>query len=68
MKIYEAKTLISAMKERSTQYQDLKEQIADLKKQFHGVVNLGEDFQGEGADAIKDFYQARLMLRTHGSA
>ncbi|UOY87274.1 ribonuclease YeeF family protein [Bacillus glycinifermentans] len=60
MKIYEAKTLISAMKERSTQYQDLKEQIADLKKQFHGVVNLGEDFQGEGADAIKDFYQAQI--------
>ncbi|QHZ45104.1 ribonuclease YeeF family protein [Bacillus sp. NSP9.1] len=59
MKIYEAKTLISAMKERSQQYRDLREQIASLKKQFHNVVNLGDDFQGEGAEAIKDFYQAQ---------
>lgn len=59
MKIYEAKTLISAMEERSKQYQSLKEQITDLKKQFHAVVNLGGDFQGEGAEAIKDFYQAQ---------
>lgn len=59
MKIYEAKTLVSAMKERSQQYQDLREQISALKKQFHGVMNLGDDFQGEGAEAIKDFYQAQ---------
>ncbi|MFT0801855.1 T7SS effector LXG polymorphic toxin [Bacillus swezeyi] len=59
MKIYEANTLVSAMKERSQQYQDLREQISALKKQFHGVMNLGDDFQGEGAEAIKDFYQAQ---------
>ncbi|KAA6447354.1 ribonuclease YeeF family protein [Bacillus swezeyi] len=59
MKIYEANTLVSAMKERSQQYQDLREQISALKKQFHGVMNLGDDFQGEGAESIKDFYQAQ---------
>ncbi|MDI3410561.1 T7SS effector LXG polymorphic toxin [Bacillus sonorensis] len=66
MKIYEAKTLISAMEERSKQYQSLKEQITDLKKQFHAVVNLGGDFQGKARKPLKIFIRLRLMLQMRG--
>nr|WP_307894493.1 T7SS effector LXG polymorphic toxin [Bacillus swezeyi] len=57
MKIYEAKTLISSMEARSDEYKKTREQFVNLKKAFQGMADLGNDFQGEGADNIKNFYK-----------
>ncbi|MFJ7746341.1 T7SS effector LXG polymorphic toxin [Peribacillus sp. NPDC097295] len=59
-KIYESQTLVNAMEIRVGQYKDLKEQLTDLKKEFNGIVNLDEEFQGQGAAAIKGFYRAQV--------
>ncbi|MFJ5965954.1 ribonuclease YeeF family protein [Bacillus sp. NPDC093026] len=45
------------MEERAKHYQELREQMIDLKKALQGVANLGDDFTGKGADNIKSFYQ-----------
>ncbi|MGM0923934.1 MAG: ribonuclease YeeF family protein [Bacillota bacterium] len=60
IKVYEAKTLVSAMEKRAKQYEDLKEQLNQLKKQFLDIVNSGDEFQGKGAEAIKGFYSAQV--------
>ncbi|MDA7025595.1 T7SS effector LXG polymorphic toxin [Bacillus sp. CLL-7-23] len=57
MKIYEAKTLLLTMEARSKEYQQTKQEFAALKEAFLGVTNLGDDFQGKGADNIKAFYK-----------
>ncbi|MGC4378120.1 T7SS effector LXG polymorphic toxin [Fictibacillus sp. Mic-4] len=59
-KVYEAKTLVAAMEERAKHYKTFQEQLNDLKKAFQAVVDLGDDFKGKGADAIKDFYRAQI--------
>ncbi|MCZ0069560.1 T7SS effector LXG polymorphic toxin [Bacillus sonorensis] len=53
MKIFEAKTLISAMEARSDEYKITRVQFVNLKKAFIGMADLGDDFQGKGADNIK---------------
>ncbi|MBM7691679.1 putative ribonuclease toxin of YeeF-YezG toxin-antitoxin module [Peribacillus deserti] len=58
-KIYEADTLQSAAKERAGQYQQLKDQFDQLKKEFNSIVD-NQDFQGKGAEAIKGFYQGQI--------
>ncbi|WP_353855655.1 T7SS effector LXG polymorphic toxin [Bacillus sp. Bos-x628] len=45
------------MEERAKHYQELREQMVDLKHALQGVANLGDDFTGKGADNIKSFYQ-----------
>ncbi|PLR66493.1 T7SS effector LXG polymorphic toxin [Bacillus sp. UMB0893] len=60
IKVYEAKTLVSAMEKRAKQYEELKEQLNQLKKQFLDIVNSGDEFQGKGAEAIKGFYSAQV--------
>ncbi|MFJ5965626.1 ribonuclease YeeF family protein [Bacillus sp. NPDC093026] len=45
------------MEERANHYQELREQMIDLKHALQGVANLGDDFTGKGADNIKSFYQ-----------
>ncbi|TDL79289.1 transposase [Peribacillus frigoritolerans] len=47
------------MEKRARQYEDLKEQINHLKKQFLDIANSGDEFQGKGAEAIKGFYSAQ---------
>ncbi|WP_339207311.1 T7SS effector LXG polymorphic toxin [Bacillus sp. FSL W8-1143] len=56
-KILDAKALTSAMDARAKHYQELREQMVDLKKTLQGVANLGDDFTGKGADNIKSFYK-----------
>nr|WP_272939175.1 T7SS effector LXG polymorphic toxin [Bacillus altitudinis] len=56
-KILDAKALTSAMDTRAKHYQELREQMIDLKKALQGVANLGDDFTGKGADNIKSFYK-----------
>nr|WP_269320783.1 T7SS effector LXG polymorphic toxin [Bacillus safensis] len=56
-KILDAKALTSAMDTRAKHYQELREQMVDLKKALKGVANLGDAFTGKGADNIKSFYK-----------
>ncbi|WP_180850001.1 ribonuclease YeeF family protein [Bacillus sp. UMB0893] len=60
--VYEADTLISAMENRANQYKDLREQLLVLKKTFKGIANSGDEFQGEGANAIKSFYEEQASI------
>ncbi|WP_249599372.1 ribonuclease YeeF family protein, partial [Peribacillus frigoritolerans] len=62
MKIYEAETLTAATKSRAKQYEDLKKEVAALKKEFQGIVDLDNEFQGAGATAIKSFYEAQIEV------
>ncbi|MBD1381550.1 T7SS effector LXG polymorphic toxin [Metabacillus arenae] len=62
MKVYESHTLLSAMEERSKQYNEFKEQLINLKEAFNGVADLGDDFHGKGADNIKSFYQEQAGI------
>lgn len=59
-KVYQAKSLFDAMEKRAKQYEDFEGQLRDLKKEFKGIVNLDDEFKGEGAEAIKDFYRAQV--------
>uniref|UniRef100_UPI0011A06A34 T7SS effector LXG polymorphic toxin n=1 Tax=Bacillus pumilus TaxID=1408 RepID=UPI0011A06A34 len=45
------------MDARAKHYQELREQMVDLKKTLQGMANLGDDFTGKGADNIKSFYK-----------
>ncbi|CAH0173078.1 Ribonuclease YobL [Peribacillus simplex] len=58
--IYESQTLVSAMQTRVGQYKDLKEQLTELKKGFESIVNLDDELQGQGAEAIIGFYKAQI--------
>jgi hypothetical protein len=48
------------MKDRSQEYRNLREQLEQVKRKCNDIVNLDEQFQGKGADAIKGFYRAQI--------
>ena len=59
IKIYEAETLFQSVSTRAEQYKELKGQLTQLKQEFAKIVNNNQ-FLGNGADAIKGFYQAQM--------
>ncbi|MDL4839501.1 LXG domain-containing protein, partial [Aquibacillus rhizosphaerae] len=59
MKVLDSKALVATMNERQSHYRVLRGQLAGLKRDFQGMIYAG-DFQGQGADAIKDFYRAQV--------
>lgn len=62
MKVYEAKTLITAMEARSGEYRKIRGKFVELRKAFMGMADLGDDFQGKGADNIKAFYREHAAI------
>lgn len=61
-KVFESKSLIEEAKSRKKQYETLEEQLNTLKKAFQGVADLGDNFKGNGADNIKDFFQGQAEI------
>jgi len=60
LKVYEAPTLLDAMSSRRHEYETLRDQLLTLKSSFQAIVELDDEFQGKGADAIKGFYGAQI--------
>lgn len=59
IKVYEAKTLFESVATRAEQHKELKGQLNQLKHKFTNLVN-NDQFLGNGATAIKSFYQAQI--------
>lgn len=57
MKILDAPSLLSAVKQRSKAYQELRDEMQHVKKALKSVSGLGDEFTGKGADNIKAFYE-----------
>lgn len=61
-KTYDAESLIPAANAWMNHYQTLRNQFHTLRAAFNQIVNLGTDFQGKGAEAIKNFYAAQVNI------
>ncbi|MCO7125895.1 LXG domain-containing protein [Sporolactobacillus shoreicorticis] len=59
---YDAKELITAAKAHAKHYQTLRDQFHRLRAAFQQIAGLGSDFQGHGAQAIKQFYTAQVNV------
>jgi predicted ribonuclease toxin of YeeF-YezG toxin-antitoxin module len=60
VKVFEAKTLIDSVEARANQYQELQENLEQLKRKCLDIVNLDDNLKGKGAAAIKGFFQAHI--------
>ncbi|MED4795485.1 T7SS effector LXG polymorphic toxin [Priestia megaterium] len=56
-KVYDAKALFDAAKDRENAYDELLSQLGELKKALQGVADLEGSLEGKGADNIKSFYK-----------
>ena len=61
MKILDSSSLQDTMEERAKHYKNLREQFTQLKTTFSEIVDLDE-FKGQGAEAIKGFYQGQMEV------
>ncbi|MDF2909925.1 MAG: hypothetical protein K0Q56_806, partial [Sporolactobacillus laevolacticus] len=61
-KTYDAESLIAAANAQAQHYQTLRSQFHTLRAAFNQIADLGSDFQGHGADAIKGFYAAQVNV------
>ncbi|TCP16949.1 WXG superfamily protein probably secreted by type VII secretion system, partial [Scopulibacillus darangshiensis] len=59
-KVYDAKALAEAMKERHGHYETLQDQLESLRDAMAGMTKLDDVLKGKGADSIKGFYQAQV--------
>ena len=64
LQVYEAKTVKAVSESRKKQLESLKEQIESLQKEFTAMSAM-EDFRGNGATAIKEFYKAHATIADH---
>ncbi|APC47316.1 T7SS effector LXG polymorphic toxin [Virgibacillus halodenitrificans] len=60
-RLLESKTLVASMEDRAVQYESLKKQFVSLKNAFQKIVDL-DGFKGQGARAIKGFYQGQIEV------
>lgn len=60
-RILETDSLLESMKSREDKYKQLGEDFATLKDAFQNIVDL-DDFRGQGATAIKNFYVAQIEV------
>ncbi|WOD65684.1 T7SS effector LXG polymorphic toxin (plasmid) [Niallia taxi] len=61
MKVLDSASLRDTMKERKQHYKELGTQFSQLKQDFQTIVDL-DDFEGNGAKAIKGFYQGQIEV------
>ncbi|MDN3954537.1 ribonuclease YeeF family protein [Sporolactobacillus laevolacticus] len=61
-KTYDSESLISAANAHAKQYETLRSQFHTLRTAFIQIANIGSDFQGQGAEAIKSFYSAQVNV------
>lgn len=61
MKVLDSASLRDTMKEREQHYKELGTQFSQLKQDFQTIVDL-DDFEGNGAKAIKGFYQGQIEV------
>ncbi|MDF2911369.1 MAG: hypothetical protein K0Q56_2250 [Sporolactobacillus laevolacticus] len=61
-KTYDSESLIVAANAHAKQYETMRSQFHTLRTAFTQIINLGSDFQGQGAEAIKSFYAAQVNV------
>ncbi len=61
MKVLDSASLRDTMKEREQHYKELGTQFSQLKQDFQTIVDL-DDFEGNGAKAIKGFYRGQIEV------
>ncbi|WP_257350216.1 T7SS effector LXG polymorphic toxin [Pseudalkalibacillus decolorationis] len=60
--VYEARTLLDTMATRKNEYEQLRDQLETLQTALKSIVNLDNEFQGKGADAIKGFFRIQAEV------
>ncbi|WP_353949238.1 T7SS effector LXG polymorphic toxin [Sporolactobacillus sp. Y61] len=60
--VYDAESLKAAAESQADTYQNLRDQFHALRTAFTQLSELGSDFQGQGATAIKNFYSAQVQV------
>ncbi|TCP23728.1 putative toxin of predicted polymorphic toxin system [Scopulibacillus darangshiensis] len=59
-KVFDARALVGAMKERHGHYKKLVGELKSLREAMLAMTKLDDSLKGKGADAIKNFYEAQV--------